>query len=109
MNERELLDRATLNSYEVITRKKTVEEIEETGAPVFVHYPDQPITRALLKSIAIYFIQKEDYIPCKEISDEYKSLFREEMPPLFCGCNTPDLRLLDDDTIQCRSCRTRII
>lgn len=108
MDEKELLYRAIINSYEVITRKKTVAEIEEYSLPAFIHEPDKGIDKKSIKVMVIYFLQEEDYLKCKELSDEYEILFNEKMPSLVCGCRCPELQLIDDDTIQCKSCRTRI-
>lgn len=109
MNEKELLHHAIVNSYEVITRKKTVAEIEENGLPAFIHEPDQDIDKKSIKVMVIYFMQQEDYLKCKDLSDEYELLFNEKIPSLVCGCKVPEFRLVDDDIIQCKSCRKQII
>jgi hypothetical protein len=108
ISEKELLDRAARNSYEVITHKKTVEDIEKHGMPCFIHFPDREIDKNSIKVLVMHFIQEEDYIACKELADEYEVLFQEKMPDMACSCKAPEYILLNDDTIQCKNCKKRM-
>lgn len=109
MDERELLQAAMYNSYDVITHKRTIEDIEYDGMPVFVHFPDKGIDKTSLKVMVMYFIMAEEYEICKELTEEYELLFHEKMPPLLCKCDKPHYHLRDDDVIECEVCKTQVL
>lgn len=108
MDERELLDYAMHNSYNVITHKCTIQDIEYDGMPIFVHFPDKEIDKTSIKVMIMYFIMTEEYEKCEELNQEYELLFHEKMPRILCECNVPKYQLLDDDTIECQNCKTLI-
>ena len=60
MNEKVLLQAAMYNSYDVITHKRTIEDIEYDGMPVFVHFPDRGVDKTSLKVMVMYFIMAEE-------------------------------------------------
>jgi hypothetical protein len=109
MDEKELLNYAMYNSYNVITHKCTVEDIEDDGMPIFIHYPDTDIDKASIKVMMIYFIMTEEYEKCEELSKEYELLFHEKMPKILCECRVPSYHLFDDDTIECKNCKIKIV
>lgn len=109
MNEKELLQTAMHNSYNVITHKCTVEDVEYDGVPVFIHFPDKNIDKVSIKVMIMYFIMREEYEKCSDLTNEYELLFHEKMPTLVCKCDTPDYSLRDDDVIECKKCKTEII
>lgn len=109
MNEKEMLQKAMDNSYNVITHKCTIEDIEYNDIPIFVHFPDRDIDKASIKIMIMYYIMEEEYEKCRELSDVYELLFQEEMPALLCDCKTPQYEMIDDDKIECLKCKTRIV
>ena len=109
MDEKEILEAAMYNSFDVITHKRTIEDIEYDGMPVFVHFPDKGIDKMSLKVMVMYFIMKEEYEMCKELNDEYELIFQEKMPSLLCQCDKPQYHLRDDDVIECERCKTKVL
>jgi len=109
MNEQEILHVAMHNSYNVITHKCTIEEVENKGTPFFIHFPDRDIDKASIKIMVMYFVTEEEYEKCKELTELYELLFQEEMPQLICDCKTPFYEMTEDDIIECRSCGRRCI
>lgn len=108
MNEEELLYKAMVNSYNVITERDTIENIEKVGMPIFVHLPENGVDKVSLKIITMYFIMDEEYERCEELRKRYNGLFNEEMPSVACKCSTPDY-YMDDDHMICRKCKEVII
>lgn len=109
MDEKELLQAAMHNSYNVITHKCTIEEVEDDGMPVFVHFPDRDIDKTSIKVMVMYFIMMEEYEKCADLNHVYELLFDEKMPSLLCKCDIPQYHLREDDVIECQKCKTEVI
>lgn len=109
MTEQEILEKAMYNSYNVITHKCSIQEVEEEGLPFFIHFPDRDIDKASIKIMVMYFIMQEEYEKCKELSDVYELLFQEEMPSLLCECKVPQYEMIDEETIECKKCKAKIL
>lgn len=109
MNDKQILHVAMQNSYNVITHKCTIEEVETEGTPFFIHFPDRDIDKASIKIMTMYFIIEEDYEKCEELKNLYELLFQEEMPQLICECARPKYEMVDDEIMECRCCGRRVI
>lgn len=109
MNEKQMLHVAMQNSYNVITHKCTIQEVEEDGTPLFIHFPDRDVDKASIKIMVMYFIVEEEYEKCKELTELYELLFQEEMPQLLCDCSKPYYEMTDDDEIECSNCGRKVI
>lgn len=104
MDEKELLHEAMMNSFNVITEKSTVDKIEKSGFPVFVHFPERNVDKDSVKLITMYFIMEESYEKCDELKRAYQKIFNEDMPNVMCKCVKPLFYQDDKGHIVCKNC-----
>tara|TARA_B100000902_G_scaffold399689_1_gene471842 strand:- start:3917 stop:4300 length:384 start_codon:yes stop_codon:yes gene_type:complete len=73
--EYELLNRAFLNSFEILTKRKTMRDIvKESGGLLLSHDPYKDLTPKDLVNMMDYFIEIEDYEKCAEVRDLVKKI-----------------------------------
>ena len=65
------------NSFNVITKRKTFEEIvngknEDSSSAIMAHDPEEKMSIQSLENIIKYFLQTEEYEKCAEIRDIIK-------------------------------------
>ena len=65
------------NSFNVITKRKTFEEIvngknEDSSSAIMAHDPEEGMSTESLENMITYFLQTEEYEKCAEIRDIIK-------------------------------------
>ena len=58
------INKAMINSLNVFTGDKTLEELITSDEGIFVFNPEQPVSLKTLESMLEYFIEVEDYDRC---------------------------------------------
>tara|TARA_R110002020_G_scaffold451597_1_gene665585 strand:+ start:1374 stop:1787 length:414 start_codon:yes stop_codon:yes gene_type:complete len=65
-----IMDRAFRNSFLIVTKKKTFEEVmKKKDGALLAHNPDEGITDYELENMMTYFIEEEEYEKCSKIRD----------------------------------------
>lgn len=65
-----IMDKAFRNSFLIVTKKKTFEEVMESkDGALLAHNPDDGITDFELENMMTYFIEEEEYEKCSKIRD----------------------------------------
>ena len=73
--EQELLSRAFRNSYNLITERKTINDIvQSTGGLLIAHDPSKDLKTPELLNMMDYFVETEEYEKCSEIRDLIKKI-----------------------------------
>lgn len=73
--EYELLNRAFHNSFEILTKRKTMRDIvKESGGLLLSHDPYKELNAKDMRNMMDYFIEIEDYEKCAEIRDLVKKI-----------------------------------
>tara|TARA_R100000322_G_scaffold161911_1_gene124214 strand:+ start:799 stop:1173 length:375 start_codon:yes stop_codon:yes gene_type:complete len=68
--EQELLKRAFTNSFQILTKRKTMNEIvKDTGGLLMSHDPFKKLKGSDLANMLDFFIEEEDYEKCAEVRD----------------------------------------
>jgi len=73
--EQELLSRAFRNSYNLITERKTINDIvQSTGGLLIAHDPSTDLKTPELSNMMDFFVETEEYEKCSEIRDLIKKI-----------------------------------
>ena len=73
--EQELLSRAFRNSYNLITERKTINDIvQSTGGLLIAHDPSKDLKTLELSNMMAFFVEEEEYEKCSEIRDIIKKI-----------------------------------
>ena len=93
MTEQQKIHVAMLNSYNVITGFATVDEIMDSGVPMFSHIPDEEVSVDAISFIIHYFQVQEMYEHCIILSDFVSKNFNDDGTPKFesCSCECPEI------------------
>tara|TARA_R110000765_G_scaffold73178_3_gene143013 strand:- start:58 stop:408 length:351 start_codon:yes stop_codon:yes gene_type:complete len=68
-----IMDKAFRNSFLIVTKKKTFEEVmKKKDGALLAHNPDDGITDFELENMMDYFIEEEEYEKCSKIRDIIK-------------------------------------
>lgn len=99
-----------MNSYNILTEAYSIDEILESGVPIFSHIPDQEITMEALTFIIYYFQQQEMYEHCIELTEFAKKNFNDDGSSKIeiCECSKP-LITKYEKKMQCGCCNKRLI
>jgi hypothetical protein len=110
MTEQQKIHIAMLNSYNVITEAFTIDEIMDSGVPLFSHIPDEEISIEALNFIMYYFQQQEMYEHCLAISEYMSKNFNEDGTSKIesCGCEYPEISEYTKK-MKCAKCNKRLI
>jgi hypothetical protein len=110
MTEEQKIHVAMMNSYNVITEAYSIDEVLESGIPLFSHIPDQEITMDTLAFIIYYFQEQEMYEHCFELTEFAKKNFNEDGTSKIelCQCPKPLIKNYEKK-MQCACCNKRLI
>tara|TARA_R100000315_G_scaffold59905_1_gene36080 strand:- start:365 stop:739 length:375 start_codon:yes stop_codon:yes gene_type:complete len=75
--EQIIMDRAFRNSFMIVTKKKTFDEVMESkNGALLAHNPDEGITDYELENMMQHFIDEEEYEKCAVLRDLNPKLFK---------------------------------
>jgi|TARA_R110000737_G_C14354963_1_gene445810 hypothetical protein len=70
-----IMDKAFRNSFLIVTKKKTFEEVMESkDGALLVHNPDDGITDYELENMMQYFVDEEEYEKCAVLKTMYPKI-----------------------------------
>ena len=73
-----IMDKAFRNSFLIVTKKKTFEEVmKKKDGALLAHDPDDGITDYELENMMDYFIEEEEYEKCATLRDLNTKLFKK--------------------------------
>lgn len=110
MTEQQKIHIAMLNSYNVITDTFTIDEIMDSGVPLFSHIPDEEISIEALNFILYYFQQQEMYEHCLALTEYMAENFNSDGSSKIetCDCEYPEI-LEYTKKMKCSKCNKRLI
>jgi hypothetical protein len=77
--EQMIMDKAFRNSYLIVTKKKTFDQVMESkNGALLAHDPHSGITDYELENMMQHFIDEEEYEKCATLRDLYPKLFKTE-------------------------------
>lgn len=99
-----------LNSYNIIVGKATVDEILNSGIPMFAHVPNEDITAEALEFLIHYFESYDMFERCANLKEFYNENFNEDGSPkdVLCNCELPEV---DEyiEKVRCYKCNKKLI
>jgi hypothetical protein len=110
MKQKQLLHVAMLNSYNLITRNATYDEIVESPIAMFAHLPDEPLDSTNIKMIIGYFEKHEMFEHCAYLKKVYDIRFKLDGTPndYQCQCDYPEILSYEYDEVRCAVCKNII-
>lgn len=110
MTEQQRVHLAMLNSYNVIVGNATIEEVLNSGIPMFAHLPHEDITSEALEFLIHYFESYDMFERCANLKNFYNENFNEDGSPkhILCECELPEV---DEyiEKIRCSICNKKLI
>lgn len=85
MTNKQIIHIGMVNSFNLITERNTMDEIQESNLTLFAHPPEEDITIDSLKKIMNYFESIEMYEYCSDLM-EYAYLNFDENGVRLGGC-----------------------
>lgn len=110
MTEQQKIHVAMLNSYNVITETFTIDEIMDSGVPLFSHIPDEEISIEAINFILYYFQQQEMYEHCLALTEYINENFNKDgsLKAELCECEYPEISEYTKK-MKCAKCNKRLI
>lgn len=110
MTEQQKIHVAMLNSYNVITETFTIDEIMDSGVPLFSHIPDEEVSIENINFILYYFQQQEMYEHCVALTDYIEKNFNKDgsSKAEVCECEYPEISEYTKK-MKCAKCNKRLI
>ncbi len=97
-----------VNSFNLITERNTLEEIQESNITLFAHSPEDDITYETLKMIIDYFESIEMYEYCSDLIEYLNLNFKENGTRIgSCECKYPVIKRYSRK-VSCDFCNKRL-
>lgn len=110
MTEEQKIHVAMINSYNVITEAYSIDEIMDSGVPMFSHIPDEEVSIEAINFIIYYFQQQEMYEHCIALTEYMDKNFNKDGSPKaeVCLCECPEISEYTKK-MKCSKCNKRLI
>lgn len=98
-----------INSYNVITETFSVDEIMDSGVPLFSHIPDEDISLETINFIMYYFQAQEMYEHCTMLKEYVSKNFNTDgtSKEKMCECECPEISEYTKK-MRCSKCNKRL-
>lgn len=109
MTNEQMIHISMINSYNVITKKATVEEVTNSGIGIFCHSPEEKDGMDSIEFMVKYFKNLEMYEKCAELKEYITNTFNSDgtyKEPL-CECSYPEIESYVP-IVKCSKCSLNI-
>lgn len=109
MNIKQKLHLAMINTYNIVTKRATLEQILNSDINILAHIPDEDVSIELVNMMIDYFKDVEMYEICIELTELSQTMFNEDgtLKVIVCECNYPEFDSYEG-TIKCNKCNKPI-
>lgn len=109
MNIKQKLHLAMINTYNIVTKRATLEDVLNSEINILAHVPDETISKEVYNMLIDYFGEIEMYEKCSELSSLSQENFNEDGTPkeILCECDYPEFNGYEE-IIKCNKCKKPI-
>jgi len=109
MNIKQKLHLAMINSYNILTKRTTLDDVLESEINILAHIPEESSLKEVYDMLIDYFKDIEMYEKCSELIEMRSELFNEDGTPkmIVCECNYPEFDSYEGQ-IKCNKCKKQI-
>jgi len=107
MDDNQMIHVGMINSFNVITKRNTLDEVMNSSVPVLTHEPNKDVPYELIEFMVYYFGQYEMYENCAKLKKYIKQTYNDDGSFKFveeeCDCEFPSIETYEVKT-RCANC-----
>lgn len=109
MTKEQMIHISMVNSYNVITKKATVEQVSNSGIGLFCHSPEEKDGMESIKFMITYFQDLEMYEKCSALKEYINETFNDDgtYKEEKCNCTYPEIESYSP-IVKCSVCSMTI-